>query len=98
MTIYNDLRLKAMVGKVSEEYRFSYNDKVLAYISMFDNEPKKYHNQIKNYIYEFEPNIWRDFILEDTKKTMTNIIENYDNGDKSSEETSSIEELMKKLK
>lgn len=97
MTIYNDLRLKAMVRKVSNMYQYSNDDKILAYISMFDSEPKKYHNQIKNYINEFAPDIWKDFAIEDTKETMANIIKGCEN-DNSSEESSTLADLLKKIK
>lgn len=51
MTIYNDLRLKALVRKVASD-PVSYDDKILAYISIFQNEPTSVHTTIKEYIRE----------------------------------------------
>lgn len=74
MTIYNDLRLKALVRKVARD-PVSYDDKVLAYIGIFMNEPASTHTTIKEYIREFYPRIWEEFNYEDTKESMYSIIE-----------------------
>ena len=74
MTIYNDLRLKALVRKVARD-PVSYDDKVLAYIGLFMNEPASTHKTIKEYIREFYPRIWEEFNYEDTKESMYSIIE-----------------------
>ena len=79
MTIYNDLRLKAMVRKVANASYLTQDDKILAYIEMFEHEPKDKHTLIKTYIDEFPPEIWKEFNIEDTKEYMTNIIKNVEN-------------------
>lgn len=75
MTIYNDLRLKALVRKIAREY-CSDDDKILNYIMVFQNELSSTHPLIKEYMREFCPQIWRQFNYEDTKENMYKVIEN----------------------
>lgn len=94
--MYNNLKLKALVRKVASMDDF--DDKILAYIQIFDNEPKKYHNQIKNYINEFAPDVWKEFAIEDTVNNMTNVIKTYSENKTSNESCSTIADLLNKLK
>lgn len=95
MTIYNDLRLKALVRKVARA-PVSYDDKVLAYIGIFMNEPASTHTTIKEYIREFYPRIWEEFNYEDTKESMYSIIESMQEKEQGC--TSTLDSLLAKIK
>lgn len=97
MTIYNDLRLKALVRKVASD-PVSYDDKVLAYISIFQNEPTSVHTTIKEYIREFYPRIWEEFNYEDTKESMYNMMESILEKEQEQGSTRSLDSLLAKIK
>ena len=93
--MFEDLKLKCMVRQVSNNSFMSYDDKILTYITMFEHEPEKKHNLIKNYISEFAPKIWEEFNEYITVKNMTNIVKN---SQKEVSKASTLDDIMKKIK
>ncbi len=92
--MYEELKIKTMVRKIANEYDFDYDDKILAYIRLFECEPKKNHAMIKNYISEFAPIIWQEFNEYLTIKNMTEIVKNT----KDKKETATtLDELLNKI-
>lgn len=95
--MYEELKIKTIVRKIANEYGFSYDDKILAYIQLFEREPKSRHNMIKNYMSEFAPVIWQEFNEYLTIKNMTNIVKNVTD-DVQINESKSLDDLLNKLK
>lgn len=95
--MYEELKIKTMVRKIANEYGFSYDDKILAYISLFEQAPKKQHDTIKNYMSEYAPVIWQEFNEYITIKNMTNIVKNVKD-DVQINEPKSLDDLLRKLK
>lgn len=94
--MFDNLKIKAMVRKVANESRLTYDDKILMYIDLFEHEPKKHHDLIKTYINEFSPAIWQEFneyiTIENATKIINDVSKNADC------ENSTLQEMMKKLK
>lgn len=93
--MFDDLKLKCMVRQVSNNSYMSYDDKILTYITMFEHESKTKHDIIKNYISEFAPKIWEEFNEYITVKNMTDIVKN---SQKEVSKTSTLDEIMRKIK
>lgn len=94
--MYEELKIKTMVRKIANDYDHDYDDKILAYIRLFECEPKKNHDMIKNYISEFAPVIWQEFNEYLTIKNMTEIVKNAK--DDEVKPVTTLGELLDKLK
>lgn len=92
--MYEELKIKSMVRKIANEYDFDYDDKILAYIRLFESEPKSRHDIIKNYISEFAPVIWQEFNEYLTIKNMTDIVKNVKDDKKPA---TTLDELLHKI-
>ena len=91
--MFEELKIKSIVRKVANESRYSYDDKVLMYIDLFEHEPKKNNDLIKRYISEFSPIIWQEFNEYITIKNMTDIVK------KENDKTSNtLDDMIRKLK
>lgn len=103
--MFEELKLKCRIRQVANNSYMNRDDKMLFYINMFECEPKKKHDIIKNYIHEFDPDIWDEFNEYITIQNMTNIIKSMtdkvENSKKSKgdvKKASTLEEVLKKIK
>ncbi len=95
--MFDDLKLKCRIRQVANNSCMNYDDKLLFYISMFEYEPKKKHDIIKNYIYEFDSKSWEELNEYITTQNMTNIVKKHDSEDEVTK-SSTLDEILKKLK
>ena len=93
--MFEELKLKCRVRQVANNSYMNYDDKMLFYINLFECEPEKQHDIIKNYIHEFDPKIWEEFNEYITIQNMTNIVKT---SNKELREASTLDEIMKKIK
>lgn len=96
--MYDNLRLKALVKKINMNIDFNYEEKVLAYISLFEREPEEYHKYIKAHMAEFVPDVWNDFKAEDLREEMENTIKNYEGTQKETQKEPDYKKLNYLLK
>lgn len=93
--MFEELKIKTIIRKIATDCRFDYDEKILNYINLFENEPETKHSIIKNYISEFAPKIWEEFNEYITVKNMTDIVKN---SQKEISKISTLDDIMRKIK